>query len=264
MGAQTEIAPLTKPERMALKDCEARIARNLEGFYEVGAALLEIKEYELFKPYKSFTAYLAERWEFTSQRACQLIGSSAVVDNLKAVTIVTTLPSNEGQARELIDLKPSEQSEVWSAVIEEAPTDAKGKPKITAKLVKEVRENWESGRSNDSGGADAQDDSEGAAESDNTPTDETPAGGATKCPNCGHDKFDEDGDCEKCHEPDVADADPGEDTDVKPTDPGDPATVLKCDIRDVVERWVDSVEGANLMLAAAVLDNCATELREAL
>jgi hypothetical protein len=229
----------------------------------VGAALLEIKEYELFKPYKSFTAYLTERWEFTSQRACQLIGSSEVVDNLKAVTIVTTLPSNEGQARELIDLKPDEQGEVWSAVIKEAPTDAKGKPKITAKLVKEVRENWESGRSNDSGGADAQDDSEDAAEPDNTPADETPASGATKCPNCGHTEFDEDGDCEKCRELGVVDADPGEDTDVQPTDPGDPATILKCEIRDVIQRWVDNVEGANLMVAAAVLENCAEGLRDA-
>jgi hypothetical protein len=41
-----------------------------------------------------------------------------------------------------------------------------------------------------------------------------------------------------------------------------PATILKCDIRDVVQSWLKKVEGANPMVAAAVLENCATQLRE--
>ncbi len=79
-----------------------------------------------------------------------------------------------------------------------------------------------------------------------------------KCPKCGGEEFFDDGTCESC----VQDADPGEETDVKPTDPGDPATILKCDIRDVVQLWHESVADANLMVAACVLEGFAEELRE--
>lgn len=75
-----------------------------------------------------------------------------------------------------------------------------------------------------------------------------------KCPKCGGENFYADGTCASC----VPDIDPGEETDVKPTDP---ATILKCDIRDVVQSWIKKVKEANLMLAAAVLDNFAEELR---
>jgi hypothetical protein len=79
-----------------------------------------------------------------------------------------------------------------------------------------------------------------------------------KCPKCGGEEFYEDGTCESC----VQDADSGEETDVQPADPGDPATILKCGIRDVVQSWLNDVTDSNPMLAACVLDNFATELRE--
>lgn len=81
-----------------------------------------------------------------------------------------------------------------------------------------------------------------------------------KCPKCGGEEFYEDGTCESC----VQDADEGEEAEVQPTDPGDPATILRCDIRDVVQRWLNDVADSNSMVAAAVLENCATELRDAL
>jgi len=79
-----------------------------------------------------------------------------------------------------------------------------------------------------------------------------------KCPDCGGEDFHEDGTCASC----IQDADPGEEVDVKPNDPGDPATILKCNIRDVVQEWMKNVDGANRMVAACVLENCAAELRE--
>ncbi|KKM62734.1 hypothetical protein LCGC14_1518680 [marine sediment metagenome] len=79
-----------------------------------------------------------------------------------------------------------------------------------------------------------------------------------KCPECGGEDFHEDGTCASC----IQDADPGEEVDVKPNDPGDPATILKCNIRDVVQEWMKNVDGANRMVAACVLENCAAELRE--
>ncbi len=82
--------------------------------------------------------------------------------------------------------------------------------------------------------------------------------GLSPCPKCGNEDFFEDGTCAVC----ISGADPGEDTDVKPEPLStDPATILKCDIRDVVESWMKNVKEANLMVAAAVLDNCAEELR---
>ena len=82
--------------------------------------------------------------------------------------------------------------------------------------------------------------------------------GLDPCPRCGNEDFFDDGTCAVC----ISDADPGEETDVKPTDPGDPATILKCDIRDVVQLWHESVADANLMVAACVLEGFAAELRE--
>ena len=78
------------------------------------------------------------------------------------------------------------------------------------------------------------------------------------CPDCGGTDFHPDGTCASC----IPDADPGEEVEVKSSDPGDPATILRCDIRDVVQEWHESVADANLMVAAAVLENCAAELRE--
>jgi len=78
------------------------------------------------------------------------------------------------------------------------------------------------------------------------------------CSDCGGEDFHEDGTCASC----IQDADPGEEVDVKPNDPGDPATILKCNIRDVVQEWMKNVDGANRMVAACVLENCAAELRE--
>ena len=122
--------PLQDQERLDTN--EEVIARGLSTFIEVGNALLDIRDNRLYRArFSTFEDYCRERWEFSRQRANQLIGAAEVVGNL--TTIVVNPPANEAQARELTTLTPDEQRLVWQMVTESAPDG-----KVTAAHVKSV------------------------------------------------------------------------------------------------------------------------------
>ena len=107
-----EMAATVRP----LTDLEAVIERGLTTFVEVGQALLEIREHRLYREtHESFETYCRERWNWSRQRAHQMIEASSVS------TMVDTDSLNERQARELARLKdePEAIREVWSEVKEE-------------------------------------------------------------------------------------------------------------------------------------------------
>lgn len=84
-------------ERDRLVELEAVIARGLQTFVEVGAALLEIRESRLYREtHASFGAYLEDRWQMSRQRGYQLIDAAEVS------TVVDV--ASERQARELVPL----------------------------------------------------------------------------------------------------------------------------------------------------------------
>ena len=115
---------LALTEKTALAQAEGTIERGLKTFYEVGAALMEIKDGRLYREgFKTFEDYCRERWGVSRIRAHQLIDSVRVEENL--LTIVNTgafFPATESQARILVPLEPDEQREVWVRPIEKAPT----------------------------------------------------------------------------------------------------------------------------------------------
>jgi hypothetical protein len=91
---------LVPAERRRLADLERVVERGLQTFYEVGSALLEIREGRLYREtHKTFEGYCRERFGFSSSRGRQLIAAT------RTVTAVTQLgipaPKTEREAREL-------------------------------------------------------------------------------------------------------------------------------------------------------------------
>src|SRR5689334_7447571 len=93
--------PLAPADRKRFAVCEDTIQHGISTFVEVGRALAEIREGRLYREqYATFEDYCAERWEFTRQRAYQLIGSAQVVQTVSTDVDISP-PQNEAQARPL-------------------------------------------------------------------------------------------------------------------------------------------------------------------
>lgn len=123
---------LTRAEIESLHQCETIIERGLNTFYEVGKALMEIRDSRLYREqHGTFEEYCQQRWGLGRNYANKLIGAAGVIENLG--TIVPRLPENEQQVRPLTQLQPDEQQLVWQVVQETAPEG-----KITAAHVKSV------------------------------------------------------------------------------------------------------------------------------
>lgn len=125
-GGAVLITPLNGEEQKRLAELEEIIGRNMQGVFEWGCALMEIKGKELFRgTHVDFETYLRERWDIARNYANKLIAASSVIENIG--TDVPVAPTNEAQARPLAKLQPHEQREVWMEAIKTAPAG-----KITA------------------------------------------------------------------------------------------------------------------------------------
>lgn len=90
---------LSPVEETRLTVLETVIDQGRQTFIEVGNALLEIRDSRLYRQtHGTFEAYCTSRWDFTYQRAYQLIEAARVS------TMVEIAPANERQARELAPL----------------------------------------------------------------------------------------------------------------------------------------------------------------
>lgn len=107
---------LSNCETLELQQLEGVIERGLQGFYEAGQVLGQIRDKKLYRAeyrYSSFEAYCQERWQIGRQRAYQLISAAQVVAGLS--TQVDTLPESEKQTRPLTSLPPEQQAPAWQA-----------------------------------------------------------------------------------------------------------------------------------------------------
>jgi len=129
------VQPLTPEECDRLRDCEQTIRMGLGTFVAVGTALLEIRDARLYRQSQpSFEKYVQSVLALSRPRAYELIDSSQVMRDLSAIADISTLPQNEGQARELRRWKtPEERVEKWKAVL-----DAAGDKPVTAKLIRQT------------------------------------------------------------------------------------------------------------------------------
>jgi hypothetical protein len=133
-----EVAKVRDAKR--LEELEAVIKRDLESFYEVGRALVEIREKGLYKiknggAYKTFKEYAKETWDMSNRHAERLIAASGVIDNLRPCGRV--LPATEYHVRHLTKLTEDKQGAAWEMVLETAP-DGKVTEALVYKIVKNM------------------------------------------------------------------------------------------------------------------------------
>jgi hypothetical protein len=126
-----DLIVLSRQEQQELAALESTIQRNLSSFYEIGIALMTIRDKRLYRDgFDTFEHYCRERWQFARNYANKLIASSQVIENLNKGTIV---PKTESQARPLTKLEPEQQKEVWEKAVQTAPEG-----KITARHVQKI------------------------------------------------------------------------------------------------------------------------------
>lgn len=129
---------LTTQELTNHKADEAIIERGLKSFYEVGSALLRIRERKSYRQtHETFEAYCRDRWDMGRNYVNKQVAATTAVNNLG--TIVPILPTTESQCRPLTYLTtPEQQQEAWKRALEVAEKQGK---KVTAKIVEEAVNN---------------------------------------------------------------------------------------------------------------------------
>lgn len=121
---------LTVIERNNLVELESVIQKNLTAFYEVGFALMQIRDNRLYREiYGTFEEYCKSKWDISRPRAYELMKAAEVKENLSAVADIP-----ERQLRPLTRIKdPEERREVYQKAVETAPDG-----KVTAKHIEET------------------------------------------------------------------------------------------------------------------------------
>lgn len=117
---------LTLDEERELHRLELRVER---AFCEAGTALREIRDKRLYRStHSSFEQYCYERFGYTRRRPYQLIEAAIVFENLCTNGTQNDLfpferqilPTSERQVRDLINLEPDEQRQIWQQAVVEA------------------------------------------------------------------------------------------------------------------------------------------------
>ena len=155
---------LTLQEAETLKELEHVIKDGLYTYFEVGAALMKIRDLELYRAtHTTFESYCRDTFQISRAQAYRLIDSYNVqstidkaqakdfIEQAKSLQLETkneeekeeilndlrrsTLqkPQNESQIRPLTKLPPEKQAKAWMKAVETAPEG-----KITAKHVQQV------------------------------------------------------------------------------------------------------------------------------
>jgi len=112
------VEELTEDEERERHRLELKVER---AFYEAGAALRELRERRLYRATHpgDFVGYCRDRFGKTKQAVNYLIAAVGVYENLTTTNCCRVLPTNEYQCRELGNLLPEEQPEVWQQIIED-------------------------------------------------------------------------------------------------------------------------------------------------
>jgi hypothetical protein len=127
--ANQDSPALSDSERLQLVDFEETIANGLETFFEVGSALLAIRDGRLYRDrFQTFEAYCIERWGFGRTYAWRVIGAAQRFNLLPPGE--TRKPTSEFQMRPFLKLKPHDFPPAWRKVLEKAKDE-----RVTSKLI---------------------------------------------------------------------------------------------------------------------------------
>lgn len=137
---------LLPAERAEFLRRESNLRKNMQAFHAVIEDLVYIKEHRLYREHwRSFAAYLEERWGMSRTHAYRLIDHAATVQVLSAEAesqkaaggpATIPLPTAPNQTRPLAGLPAPVKVEAWRAAAEgaggEAPTEAQVKAAVEA------------------------------------------------------------------------------------------------------------------------------------
>jgi hypothetical protein len=130
--AATDTA-LTVREKADLEQCEQVLKRGLATFFEVGDALLTIRERRLYRStHETFETYCHDRWNIGRSYAWRLIGAAERISLLPPGQNLP-MPGNEFQVRPFLKLEPEAFPIAWEQAIKRAKDG-----KITPGLVRSV------------------------------------------------------------------------------------------------------------------------------
>lgn len=116
-----------------LERLEGVIATNLNAFYEVGRALMEIRDNNYYSDvlgYETFEAYCRDRWDMSMRHCERLMASAKIVEITRPIG---RIPATEYQCRPLAKLDPEQQVKAWEMAVETAPEG-----KVTANHVARI------------------------------------------------------------------------------------------------------------------------------
>lgn len=119
---------LSKTGARRLADAEAKIEHGLTTFWEVGQALMQIRDERLYRAeFSTFEDYCQQRWDMSRRRANQLVEAAQLG------TMVPTL-TNERQARALAPLKedPTEVREIFAEAEKRGDVTGAGIARVVA------------------------------------------------------------------------------------------------------------------------------------
>jgi hypothetical protein len=135
-------AGLSTKELSELDKCEGVLERGLATFFEVGNALLSIRENRLYRgAHRSFEDYCRERWNIGRSYACRVMGAAERVNQLPENSGLPR-PSNEFQVRPFLKLSAEEFPGAWKRAVNKAKSG-----NVTAPLAMEVIKEMTSDRS---------------------------------------------------------------------------------------------------------------------
>lgn len=126
-------AALSAGEKQDLKECESILEAGLSTFFEVGNALLRVREQRLNRcTHTTFSEYCRERWGISRSYAWRVLGAAERLKLLPAAHTVPK-PENEFQIRPFLKLEPLAFPGAWVEAIKRS-----GDGKVTPKLAKTV------------------------------------------------------------------------------------------------------------------------------
>jgi len=127
-------APLSASERDQFGKLQAIVRKGFGNFVEVGQALKQIRDRELFREScDSFESWFRDEWNLSLSSAYRQIAASDVA---MVVSPKGEFALSEVALRPLAKYKPALQKAIWDRAVEDAGTGRDGKPKITAEEIK--------------------------------------------------------------------------------------------------------------------------------
>lgn len=130
-GQTSQVVPLLAEDKERLAECEDVLQRGLGTFFEVGSALLTIREARLYRDtYSNFETYCHERWGIGRTYAWRVIGAAERLRLLPAGQSVQR-PTNEFQMRPFLRLQAEAFPGAWQQVLARAKDG-----KVTSELIR--------------------------------------------------------------------------------------------------------------------------------